>query len=80
MTDKINSDTNWGCLIRVGQMAMAAAIKKYLSFTTKLDEKTLNSMIIPAFLDSEISTSKPGQYSLNSIVKQAKSYFCMDYG
>jgi len=30
LNENCNSDFGWGCLVRVGQMVMAASIKRYL--------------------------------------------------
>lgn len=66
MTKDINSDTSWGCLIRVGQMALAAGLKRHLIAKTQYNVKTINSNIIPAFIDHEDRSCK---YSLTKIVK-----------
>lgn len=77
MTKDIHSDTSWGCLIRVGQMAMASALKRHLALKTKFSEQTINSNIIPAFLDQDSQTCK---YSLTKIVKEANKRHGLNYG
>lgn len=58
-------------------MALAAALKKHLIIKTKYSEKTINSNIIPAFLDHEDRSCK---YSLTKIVEEAKVHFKINYG
>lgn len=77
MTKEMNSDTSWGCLIRVGQMAFAAALKKHLIIKTKFGDKTICTNIITAFLDQKDHSSK---YSLTKIVEQARELFDISYG
>ena len=72
MTKELNSDTSWGCLIRVGQMAMASALKKFLILKTNNRIETINSNIVPAFLDEKDRCCK---YSLKNIVEEANKLF-----
>lgn len=74
MTKEINSDTSWGCLIRVGQMALAAALKRHLQSKMSFNEKTIVSNIIPAFLD------RSPTYSLTRIVEEAHKHFKIEFG
>ncbi len=49
LAKNINCDTGWGCLIRVGQMALAAGLKLYL--TSKFGGKQLSyQQVIVAFV------------------------------
>lgn len=49
LAQKINCDTGWGCLIRVGQMALAAGLKRY--FKNKNDEKSqITYKVLVAFV------------------------------
>ena len=77
---KFNSDTGWGCLIRVGQMVMAAAFKRFFKEEeTDLKPYQIDSKIIVCFLEN--NEGKQEKYSLYKIVKKANSMNSkMDFG
>lgn len=58
----IHSDVGWGCLIRVAQMAMAEALRKYFHLNCKLSE---TNYIITPFLEEDGADIK---YSINNFL------------